>query len=87
MSSGAIPYSINLDKRQSFLLEQFKNLANFLNKTSFVKNITLRFIKKPSIKGVYLYGNVGRGKTMLMNMFFEMLLVRKEMIHFQKFMQ
>ena len=83
MSSGAIPYSINLDKRQSFLLEQFKNLANFLNKTSFVKNITLRFIKKPSIKGVYLYGNVGRGKTMLMNMFFEMVLVRKEIIHFQ----
>jgi cell division protein ZapE len=87
MSSGAIPSSINLDKRQSFLLEQFKNLANFLNTTSFVKNITLRFIKKPSIKGVYLYGNVGRGKTMLMNMFFEMVLVRKEIIHFQKFMQ
>lgn len=76
---------INLDKRQSFLLEQFENLANSLNTTSFVKNITLRFMKKPSIRGVYLYGNVGRGKTMLMNMFFEMVLVKKEMIHFQKF--
>lgn len=75
------------DKRQIFLLEQFKNLADKLNKTSFIKNIITHFMHRTSHRGVYLYGDVGRGKTMLMNMFFSMIFVKKEIIHFQKFMQ
>ena len=35
----------SFDKKQIFLLEQFKNLADKLNKTSFVKNV----IKKSSL--------------------------------------
>jgi cell division protein ZapE len=39
------------------------------------------------IKGVYIYGEVGRGKTMLMDMFFEASpVVRKRRAHFHEFM-
>ncbi len=41
----------------------------------------------PAIKGVYIYGEVGRGKTMLMDMFFEASpVVRKRRAHFHEFM-
>jgi len=39
------------------------------------------------VKGLYIHGGVGRGKTMLMDMFFELLLVRrKRRVHFNDFM-
>lgn len=39
------------------------------------------------VKGLYVYGGVGRGKTMLMDMFFELLPVRrKRRVHFNDFM-
>ncbi len=44
--------------------------------------------KKVPIKGVYIYGGVGRGKSMLMDMFYDALtiLIPKERIHFHEFM-
>ena len=42
---------------------------------------------KEQIKGLYVYGGVGRGKTMLMDMFYELLPVRrKRRVHFNDFM-
>ncbi|RWB71907.1 MAG: cell division protein ZapE [Mesorhizobium sp.] len=39
------------------------------------------------VKGLYIHGSVGRGKTMLMDMFFELLPVRrKRRVHFNDFM-
>lgn len=43
--------------------------------------------KGSNIAGIYLHGNVGRGKTMLMQAFFQRLRVKKEMVHYQNFMQ
>lgn len=43
--------------------------------------------KKEPVKGLYVHGGVGRGKTMLMDMFFELLPVRhKRRVHFNDFM-
>jgi cell division protein ZapE len=42
---------------------------------------------QPRVKGLYIYGDVGRGKTMLMDMFFEASPVeRKRRAHFHEFM-
>ncbi|MDX8527350.1 cell division protein ZapE [Mesorhizobium sp. MSK_1335] len=42
---------------------------------------------RESVKGLYIHGGVGRGKTMLMDMFFELLPVRrKRRVHFNDFM-
>ena len=42
---------------------------------------------QPPIKGLYVYGEVGRGKTMLMDLFFESSPVeRKRRAHFHEFM-
>lgn len=82
--------NIILDKRQSLLFELLANLAdsiNNINKTSFIEKILTSFKNKKNSKGVYLYGDVGRGKTMLMEMLFEKLTVKKEIVHFQDFMQ
>jgi cell division protein ZapE len=41
----------------------------------------------PAIKGIYLYGDVGRGKTMLMDFFFDASpVLRKRRAHFHEFM-
>jgi cell division protein ZapE len=41
----------------------------------------------PPIKGLYIYGEVGRGKTMLMDLFYESSPVtRKRRVHFHEFM-
>lgn len=49
------------------------------------------FAKRPRtpavVKGLYVYGGVGRGKTMLMDFFFELVPVRrKRRVHFNDFM-
>ena len=45
-------------------------------------------VKRHSIKGIYIWGGVGRGKTLLMDLYFEWLPIeQKSRLHFHHFMR
>jgi len=45
------------------------------------------FSKKSSKKGFYLYGDVGVGKTMILNFFFDHIKEKKLRLHFNEFIK
>lgn len=66
-------------------LQEIKEYIDVAKQSWF--NISLYFRKKP-IKGLYIYGPVGRGKSMLMQLFYENCHVkRKHRFHFSEFMR
>lgn len=55
---------------------------------SLLSTIKKLFTKPEAIQGIYFHGRVGRGKTMLMDLFYQQLnLTRKRRIHFHHFME
>ena len=88
VSSG----TIERDPAQVKLLRQLETLAESLRNYRLARKpsaLGWLFSKKnPSPpKGLYVWGSVGRGKTMLMDLFFEALPVRrKRRVHFHAFM-
>jgi len=76
-----------LDNRQKELLGILQKAAASIEPISFQTKIKHLFFKSKYPKSIYLHGGVGRGKTMLMKMFYEKIKVPKEIIHFQNFMQ
>ena len=61
-------------------IETIKKLQNFINKNQF--SILDIFSKKNKKYGFYLYGDVGVGKTMLLNFFYENTKYKKLRLHF-----
>jgi cell division protein ZapE len=69
-----------------FLQRLYEQLLEFkaYRQKPFVKT----FGKKPPPRGLYLYGGVGRGKSLLMDMFYNNLpYKRKRRVHFHQFMR
>ena len=57
-------------------------------KETFFTRLARRFKPAPPTKGLYIWGGVGRGKTMLMDLFFDCLPAeRKVRMHFHRFMR
>jgi cell division protein ZapE len=68
--------------------EQVKTLELLINfNKKIYKNIWLKFFFRPNQKlGFYLHGDVGVGKTMLLNFFYDRLKIPKKRMHFNEFM-
>jgi len=66
----------------------FHRLIEKNKPVSFIEKIASTFSnKKTPLKGIYFWGGVGRGKTYLMDMFFDALPIKKKMrLHFHRFM-
>ena len=85
---------IEADPGQSVLVRHLAALERRLDEqrlTQKSSSLGWLFAKRekagPPLKGLYVYGEVGRGKTMLMDLFFEASAVeRKRRAHFHEFM-
>ena len=72
-----------INKYQLSIIEKLINFYNGNFKRPFLDKI---FKKKRIKPGFYLVGDVGVGKTMILNFFFEELTEKKKRLHFNEFM-
>src|ERR1700722_5501267 len=77
---------IKADAAQEAAVEALARLEADLNEAGEASAFS--FFRKPKApRGVYLWGPVGRGKSMLMDLFFETApITKKRRVHFQAFM-
>ena len=69
---------------------QLVDYAQQMGKTGWLARLSLVGSRMPSPKGFYFHGGVGRGKTMLMDLFYDHCRVDealKKHVHFHAFMQ
>jgi predicted ATPase len=66
-------------------IEIINTLENFQN-SNFDRSFLNSFFKKNTKLGFYLHGDVGVGKTMILDFFFKQLEIKKIKVHFNEFM-
>ncbi len=75
-----------LDDNQNRLLKQLEEISKTIQPISWVTKLKKIFKKNTYPNGIYLYGTVGSGKTMLMELFYKKINVNKKMVHYHSFM-
>jgi cell division protein ZapE len=76
------------DPAQLAILPEFQRIADGLNAEPVKKGLFRRAVPPPAPKGLYLWGGVGRGKSMLMDLFVDALGdIPARRVHFHAFMQ
>ena len=76
-------YQVNIVDRLEKLQKEILNERSIINKF-----LSLLRIEKPKSNGIYLWGDVGRGKTYLMDLFYETLSIKdKDRKHFHRLME
>ena len=80
------------DAAQLELVARFEDLQSRLTaqrpRASALRNLFFRGEPSEHVRGLYIWGGVGRGKTFLMDLFFESLAIAgKKRIHFHRMMQ
>ena len=76
--------SVNFEINQN-QIEVIKKLQNYYEK-NFKSSFLKFFFKEYNKKSFYLYGDVGVGKTMILNFFFNIIKEKKQRLHFNEFM-
>ncbi len=81
---------IRPDPAQAEALTTLQKLADALSgyRPAAARGMLSSFISPaPVPRGLYIYGDVGRGKSMLMDLFFDSAMVsKKRRVHFHQFM-
>ncbi|UZD90525.1 cell division protein ZapE [Cognatishimia activa] len=75
------------DPAQEAVLPEFERVRAGLAEPAPKKKGWFKKAKPEAVKGLYLWGGVGRGKSMLMDMFVEAVEVPSRRVHFHAFMQ
>jgi cell division protein ZapE len=76
---------ITPDKAQEIAAKKLQALADALAK--YRPGRSLLFGQRPAPRGLYLWGDVGRGKSLLMDLFFDSVrMPKKSRVHFNAFM-
>jgi cell division protein ZapE len=88
IAAGEIGRDVAQERMVEALADLEQRLAGHRRERKFS---ALRWIlpdrARAAVKGIYIFGEVGRGKTMLMDLFFESsAVVRKRRVHFHEFM-
>ncbi|MDP3372234.1 MAG: cell division protein ZapE [Candidatus Paracaedibacteraceae bacterium] len=77
--------TIFLNAHQQHAQKQMQKALTNISQNLKIKTLLSPFAKKTKYHGIYLHGPVGRGKTMLMRIFFDQVKEQKQEYHFDTF--
>lgn len=87
--SAASRHGYQLDDAQLRASEELDRLyQELIREQRRARSLSRFFRREPRLRGIYFWGGVGRGKTFLMDVFYESVpFASKQRLHFHRFMQ